>query len=210
MDNQSKPGAGYPNKMGRILLLALEETLGNEEAGVILSQADLPHGMSQLPPDSLEAGFELSEISQIQAAMETRYGPRGGRGLAQRTGRATFKYALREFGEASGFTQTAFRLLPFEEKIQKGIGLFAGLLNRYTDQQARLIEEPAHYQVELQECPVCRHRHTDAAICYLVVGLLEESLYWASSGKYYDIQETACTAAGQPACIFTIDKQPFG
>ena len=48
------------------------------------------------------------------------YGPRGGRGLALRAGRACFKYGLKEFGPVLGIADLTFRLLPFKYETQSG------------------------------------------------------------------------------------------
>jgi predicted hydrocarbon binding protein len=41
------------------------------------------------------------------------------------------------------------------------------------------------------------------------VGLLQEALYWVSSGKFYNIEELDCIAKGDKACVIAIDKQPL-
>lgn len=209
MDNQLKSFTYYPNKMGRILLLAMEEVLGREGMATTLYQAELPHRVNNYPPNNLDLQFENSEVGKIQVAIEMLYGQRGGQGLAQRSGRASFKYALHKFGAPSGCTKLSFRLLPLKEKIQAGTDIIARVLNEYIDQTVRVSELPDHYLISIEQCPICRERHSDSAICHLVVGLLEESLYWVSNGKYYNIRETACSAMGDAACVFDIDKHSF-
>jgi predicted hydrocarbon binding protein len=41
------------------------------------------------------------------------------------------------------------------------------------------------------------------------VGLLQESLYWLSGGKIFNVEETECIARGDPACTILIEKQPI-
>lgn len=49
-----------------------------------------------------------------------------------------------------------------------------------------------------------------APSCHLAVGILQEALYWISSGKYFNVEETTCIAQGDSACTIEISKTPLG
>jgi predicted hydrocarbon binding protein len=49
----------------------------------------------------------------------------------------------------------------------------------------------------------------DDPACHLAVGLLQESLYWVSGGKIFNVQETHCIARGDPACTIAIGMTPI-
>ena len=197
----------YPNKMGRIILQAMEEVIGHIGVNAVLNIANLNDRINHYPPNNLEKSFSFSELSKIQEALENLYGPRGGRGLALRTGRVCFKYGLREFGPLLGATDIAFRLLPSDPKLRVGAELFADLFNKYSDQRVRVEEQANQFLWHIERCPLCWNRKTDASACHLAVGILQESLYWASSGKVYNVEEIACIAMGDPACTILIDKK---
>lgn len=199
----------YPNKMGRILLQAMEEILSHNGLDAILSLAHLRQRIHNLPPNDLELAFGFNELGQIQVALETFYGPRGGRGLAQRAGRACFKYGLREFGPILGCTDLAFRLLPLEAKLRSGALMFAEAFNRFSDQRVRLEEKPNQLLWQIERCPVCWQRRSESPCCHLAVGLLQESLYWVSGGKSFHVEEIQCLAAGDACCTIEISKQPL-
>jgi predicted hydrocarbon binding protein len=61
----------------------------------------------------------------------------------------------------------------------------------------------------IERCPLCWGRTTDEPVCHLAVGLLQESLYWLSGGKLFNVEETACIAKGDAACTIVIDPVPF-
>src|SRR5512138_166432 len=107
-----QPEFYYPNKMGRIILLALEEVAGNNGVNATLNQAGLNPLIGNYPANNMDRQFPFEFLSQIEEALEQLYGPRGGRGVSLRAGRACFKYGLREFGPLLGITDLAFRLLP--------------------------------------------------------------------------------------------------
>ena len=199
----------YPNKMGRIILMSMEEVIGHIGVNAVLNLANLNDRINHYPPNDLEKGFNFTELSKIQDALEGLYGPRGGRGLALRTGRVCFKYGLREFGPLLGITDISFRLLPFDPKLRAGADLFAEAFNKYSDQQVRLEEQPDHFLWHIERCPICWKRQTDTPVCHLAVGILQESLYWASGGRVYNVEENSCIAMGDPDCTIMIDKKPL-
>jgi len=199
----------YPNKMGRIILQSMEEVIGHIGVNAVLNLANLNARINNYPPNDLEMGFQFEELSKIQEALEGLYGPRGGRGLSLRAGRVCFKYGLKEFGPLLGATDITFRLLPTEPKLRAGVELFAKAFNNYSDQIVRVEDKADRFLWHIDRCPICWHRQTDSPVCHLAIGILQESLYWASNGKVYNVEETACVAMGDPACTFVIDKKPL-
>src|SRR5512135_1557085 len=98
MSPVQKSGLYYPNKLGLITIRSLEEVMGRNGLNAILNLAGLPQYVETYPPDDLDKGFDFADLSAICQALEEMYGPRGGRGLALRAGRAMFSDALRNFG----------------------------------------------------------------------------------------------------------------
>ena len=198
-----------PNKMGRIILLSLEEVIGHVGVNAVLYLANLHYRINHYPPNDLEKAFSFEELSKIQEALENLYGPRGGRGLALRTGRVCFKYGLREFGPLLGATDIAFRLLPSDPKLRMGADIFSEAFNKYSDQRVRVEEQDNQFLWHIDRCPICWNRQADSPVCHLAVGILQESLYWASGGKVYNVEEIGCIAMGDPACTILIEKKPL-
>jgi predicted hydrocarbon binding protein len=199
----------YPNKMGRIILLALEEVMGRNGVNAVLNLAKLRHRVNNYPPNNLENGFSFEEFGAINQALDDMYGPRGGRGLALRGGRACFKYALKEFGAVLGIADLAFRLLPLGMKLKVGLNTFADSFNKFSDQVVRLEEDESRFIWVIERCPVCWGRHVDVPCCHTAIGILQEGLHWVSGGKNFRVEETECIAAGGETCTIVIDKRPL-
>lgn len=196
----------YPQKMGRIVLLGMEEVIGKGGMDAVLNLATL----NDLQPSaSNERTFSFDTVSKLHQSLEQVYGPRGGRGLALRSGRACFKYGIKEYGSMLGLTEMAFRLLPLPTKLRTGARSFADLFNKHTDQQVRVEETEAQILWHIERCPLCWERHAEEPVCHLAVGLLQEALYWLSGGKVFSVEETACHARGDEHCIITIQKNPL-
>lgn len=199
----------YPQKMGRIILLGMEEVISKGGVESILHLAELEDLIQNYPPSKPEKSFSFEKVSLLLGTLEQAYGPRGGRGLALRTGRASFKYGLKEYGSMLGLTEVAFRLLPLSTKLRVGARSFAELFNKHTDQRVRVEETDSTIFWHIERCPLCWERKADEPICHLAVGLLQEALYWLSGGKVFNVEETACIARGDSNCTILVYKTPL-
>lgn len=199
----------YPEKMGRIILQGMEEVMGANGMNAVLRLGNLEKLMQDAPPAHADRPLPFETVSAIMQALELTYGARGGRGVALRVGRATFKCGLKEYGSMLGLTEMAFRLLPLPTKLHTGANAFAELFNKYTDQKVRLEERDNRIFWHIERCPLCWNRKADEVVCHLAVGLLQESLYWVSGGKAFNVEETSCIARGDPACTIVIDQAPL-
>lgn len=205
-----KSGLYYPNKFGRIMILSLEDVMGRNGVNAILNLANLPNLMENLPPDNLEKQFDFADLSAVMGALEEMYGPRGGRGLALRAGRATFSDALRNFGALAGVGDLAFKVLPLQAKLRIGLPAMAKIFSQISDQLSTVEEKDDHLIYTIHRCPVCHGRHTDKPDCYIATGLLQESLKWVSGGSEFRVNESKCIAMGDPTCEFIVYKEPIG
>lgn len=203
------PDYYYPNKMARIVLLALEEVMGRNGVNAVLNLARLRHLINNYPPNNFDRQVSFHELGALMRALDDMYGPRGGRGLALRAGRAAFKYGIKEFGPVLGIADLAFRLLPLNMKLRVGADVFADTFNRFSDQSVKIADEDERIVWQNLRCPLCWERQTEAPCCHLAVGILQESLYWVSGGKHFDVVETTCCAHGDDCCTFVIDKKPM-
>ena len=199
----------YPNKMIRIILMAMEEVMGRNGVNAVLNLAQLKHLVNNYPPNNFDRHVTFAELGRLMASLDQMYGPRGGRGLALRAGRACFKYGLKEFGPVLGIADLAFRLLPLHMKLKVGADVFAETFNKFSDQVVQLGETQEHFLWEITRCPVCWNRKTDTPCCSLAVGILQEALYWVSGGKNFEVYETTCVACGDEKCTIVIEKKPL-
>jgi hypothetical protein len=199
----------FSNKMGSIFFQGMEEIIGQKAVNDALNSADLVHLVNNYPPYNLDSTFHMDEIGHVHNALERLYGLLGSQGLALRSGRACFKHGLREFGAQLGWTEKTFRLLPLNTKLRTAAILFADSLNAVDDPRVHIEENTTHLFLHIEHCPICWGRHTGTAACHLAVGVLQEALYWISSGKYFHVRETDCLAKGDLRCSMVIQKKPL-
>ena len=209
MDSIPKSGLYYPNKITRIALLALEEVMGKNGLNAILNLANESNLIDNYPPENLEREFDFADFSAINGALEEMYGPRGGRGLALRAGRATFKNALKNFGALAGAGDLAFKVLPLPAKLRIGIPAMAKIFSQTSDQHSTVKEYDDHFLYTIHKCPVCWGRKTDKPACFIATGLLLEGLKWVSGGREFRVTQVAAKSSGDEACDFLINKEPI-
>ena len=205
-----KAGLYYPSKFGLIMIKALEDVMGKNGLNAILNLAVLNNYVDNYPPDSLEKSFDFADVSSINIALEEMYGPRGGRGLALRAGRATFADALKNFGALAGAGDLAFKVLPLQAKMRIGVPAMAKIFSQVSDQYSTVEEHENEFVYTIHKCPVCWGRSgVDKPACFVAVGLLQEGLKWLSGGNEFRVNESKCIALGDPVCEFIIQKEPI-
>ena len=210
MEPIPKAGLYYPNKAARITLESLQNVMGKNGLNAILNLAHLPGLIDNYPSGNLAKEFDFADVSAINQALEEMYGPRGGRGLALRAGRATFADALKNFGALAGAGDLAFKVLPMQVKLRIGLPAMARIFTQVSDQHSTVQEFDTEFIYTIHRCPVCWGRKgLDKPVCFIAVGLLQEGLKWVSGGNEFRINETKCISMGNEVCEFKIQKTPI-
>jgi predicted hydrocarbon binding protein len=200
----------YPNKFVRIALKAYEEIMGKNGLNAILNMAGLNRLIENYPPDNLDRQFDFADFTALHVALEEMYGPRGGRGLALRAGRATFNDVLKNFGALAGVGDLAFKVLPLHSKLRIGLPASSKIFSQVSDQLTTVSEKDNEFIWTIHRCPICWRRHNaDKPACYISTGLLQAMLMWVSGGLEFRVNESKCKAVGDEVCEFVIQKEPI-
>lgn len=186
--------------------MGVEEILGQPGLNAVLNLTErLPQETSCVEKSALRIGY--ASLAAIAAGLERMYGPRGGRGVALRAGRAGFKYLLRQYGAPMGMKDINYRMLPVPLRLKTGLEGLAGLVAKIGDESVTVSEFESHWIWRVEHCPHCWQRKVEEPACQFPVGMLQEFFAWASSGRVYGIREIECSAAGGSACLIRIDKK---
>jgi predicted hydrocarbon binding protein len=204
-----KSGLYYPNLMARIYIQALEEVMGKNGLNALLNLSGLSQLIDNYPPANLNREFDFSDFTALSQGIIEMYGPRGGRGLALRAGRAAFAEGLSKFGATAGAADLAFKVLPMNTKVKVGLKAMADSFNKFSDQRSEVHDEGDHLDYFIYVCPMCWGHKSDRSVCYGAVGILQEGLRWVSGGKDFKVEEVECHAKGDANCVFHIYKEPL-
>lgn len=203
-------GLFYPNRIARYFFQAMEDVMGQSGLNMLLNLAHLERYVGGSPPNNLAREFDFASMSALMRALEDMYGPRGGRGMAMRIGRACFSQGIKNFGALAGIGDPAFRALPLDERCRIGLQALAAVFNRFTDQLSSVEEDGETYRFIVANSPMAWGRSTDKPVCHALVGILQECMRWASNGHEYYVVETSCHACGNDHCVFTLNKTSIG
>ncbi len=199
----------FPNKMGRILLMGMEEVMGRNGIAAVMNLANLRQYLNGYPPNNFDMGVPFNDTSRMIGALDEMYGIRGARGLSLRIGRACFRFGIKDFGPMLGIADLTFRVMPLTMKLRMGFEVFAEVFNKFSDHRVRLESDEENFYWIIERCGVCWHRSASAPACHLAVGILQEALFWVSGGQNFDVEEVACVAMGDTTCTIRISKQPY-
>jgi bacteriochlorophyll 4-vinyl reductase len=196
------------NSIMRLALRATEATLGQSGLNAILRVAGLENYIEQPPRNDNQLGTPGTDLSALLAAILHMYGENATRGLFRRWG-VLFGQGGVESRPTAKLLRPMLTFLPLNRKV---LTLLETLV-READ-QAR--GEPLHTVTEtddafvlvFNDCLYCHGLRTSEPICLTVVGTLEATLKWGT-GRDYTVSETTCTARGDEACTFVIDKRPL-
>jgi len=198
----------YPNLIGRLYLLSLEDVMGRNGVNALLNLAGCRHLVNNYPPSNLKREFPFADLSAIAQATHTMYGPRGARGMELRAGRYAFNLGLKEFGPLLGMADLALKLMPLTMKMKIALNATAQTFDRFSDQPTRVEERKGQFVYIIDQCPICWRRQTIYPAGALAQGILEEALTWVSGGHSFAIEQTDCQGTGCAQCIFAIGKEP--
>lgn len=200
-------GLTYPNRFGRAYLLALLEVVGDRSFADLMARCELPYDRAALPPDDMERGLDFAQLATLNETLDVVYGPRGGRGMALRAGRAWLVKGLNRFGALSGIDDPAFRTLPADERVRIALKALASIFTHFTDQHSELIDTPTSFHFTVEISPMAWGLESDKPVCHAIVGLLQETARWAANGREYVVREIECRAADGARCVFAVSKQ---
>ncbi len=203
-------GLYYPNKIGRLCFLSLEEVMGQNGVKALLRLADLQQYIDAYPPNDLKREFPFEAISKYSVALGTMYGPRGARGLELRAGRVAFSLGLKEFGPLLGMADLALKLMPITMKLKIVLNATAQTFDRFSDQSSHVEEERGRFVYHITRCSNCITRPEPGPVFYIARGILEEATAWVSGGRRFSVEQISCIGQGNcSSCAFAIGKDPL-
>ncbi len=206
---ESFRGLHYPNKIGRLFYLSLEEVMGPNGVRALLRLANLPQFLEAYPPSDLKKEYPFEAIAATSIALGTMYGPRGARGLELRAGRVAFTLGLKEFGPLLGMADLALKLMPVTMKLKIVLNATAQTFDRFSDQSSRVEEQRDKFVYHISRCSNCIGRPEPGPVFFLARGIIEEATAWVSGGRRFGVEQCSCMAKGAETCSFAIGKEPL-
>ena len=193
------------NSQLRLTLAAMQQVIGEESTQEIIKGLDIRIDPANLPPDDLNRDFPAQAYANLLAALETTYGSRGRR-ILTRIGRSTFHQVLRE---QPNWMSSARRIMGIWNPTRRITLMLEAIIDSqrkaYPHGESWIEDKNGRISIIEQDCLVCFSRVDSSPVCFLRTGFLSEAIRWATD-REYNFEETACIAAGDPYCRFSLDK----
>ena len=192
----------FSNRILRRFAETVALELGPDQFNATLSLANLPMDWKN-PEAFLAMGpYDAAHVyAALQAAMRTYFG-RGARGVLLRVGQRLWNRLLDDAALGIKAQAAVIKRLPLPTRrkptldlLARFIGAEAGDITVHTlDLELLLVDKAS---------PAAHDQNEPGPICFVTMGLIRESLFWAT-GKNYDVDEIHCKATGEHACEFKI------
>ena len=191
-----------------LALSSTEATVGLNGYRAVLHLADLDRYIDNPPPGNNRLETPADDFSALLNSLFRMYGESSARGLFRRWGTVFGQLGVKRRSSAK-LLKPMLLLLPMSRRTKTVLTALATEASTARGEPLHtLIDLPGFYRIEFHDCLYCHDLHPTAPICFTVVGILEAVLRWGV-GRDFDVQEVQCQARGDPACVFTINKQPL-
>ena len=198
----------------RWALLAAEEVVGRQGMNVVLREATLERVAGNYPANELKAtgSFTFGDYANLNGALLNFFG-RAGKSMVLRIGRISAKHGIEQQGAMFGLAAlVASKLLPFPAQVKLGGEAmrdgFVKVYGTIGQKPDIAIEDRGRTLVYIDRaCANCAGKQSDAPMCWIHVGVLQEAIRW-QTGKEGDVKQTACRAMGDAECVWEISKTP--
>lgn len=191
-----------PNRFLGHFVRAANEKLGTDALPMVLHRAGLDAELADPEPAyRLDAESARSAYATIQAGMRLYYG-RGARGSLTRVGRMLWPVLLDDASLFLRFRAGALRSMPRPMRAKPALGLLASLL-RGVSSRVTVHSLDLDWMLVDHDSPTARGQSHTEPVCFVTLGLVQESLLWAT-GQEYDVQETFCLATSGDGCKFHV------
>lgn len=206
---RAKSGYCVSNRIGRLMLVALADMMGQNGLNAVLKLGKLPDYETLLPPDDMVQAFDFADYGALAGAVLDTYGPRGAKVLMVRAGAAFFNAGIGPFMENYGAgMDVGNRLVPFSLKLPLFLKWIARTYNATSDLIVEIKDGGDHYLYVNKRCPICWGRHVSTPDCHHTLGFLQAAIRFIAIDKNIPIRQVSSIAMGDPSCDFEVGKRP--
>jgi len=155
-------------------------------------------GQSDVDNLALSAEGDIS-VEAFMESLQKHYGPTGSRGVAQRIGKAAFKYFLDCYGSELNLTTLDYRLLPNRKRVKTGLETVSRKLGEEFGTKILLDSDDGAYYWRITDM--------DGAgdFAFLLAGMAQELMSWSGGGRVYSVR--GMTDANE--CVLKMDRKPL-
>jgi hypothetical protein len=193
------------NKVSRLVFSGLKEIIGLKELSHLVGSGMNSKGevkAALVKPDW--ESLPDQDLGRLQTVMEQKFGQKELQGLLVRSGRASCKFFVKEYGPDMQVTSIEYRLLPSKKRLTAGLLAAANLWSQLFKMDVSVVDDANAW--------TWRENHKNPQSgqdCYFTIGLLQEYLAWLSGGKAFSVKKAEVMDSAGMGLWLKIDKQPI-
>jgi predicted hydrocarbon binding protein len=193
------------NSQLRLAIAAIREVIGPRNTQELLQSHDSDYQRSGLPPEDMQLEVPAEYFAGLLAAIEDTYSSQGPE-MSERIGRAAFQQVLRGHPAWLRPARATMKLWKPNQRVEVMLeALIETQRKTYQHYEAWIENKNGQIAYIEQNCPDCYKRQSSSPVCFYKAGFISESIHWATDLDF-NCHETACLAAGDPYCCFSISK----
>lgn len=191
-----------PNQLLNLSFMTTEEILGKGGLSAVLRYAGLDKFIGNYPPPDFEMVYPLSDMTRFFTSTLGLFGERGARPILFRGGKKAFDLILEFFPDLVRLDKTKSP----EKKFEEFVTLYGNAIEAWKyiyGDVFTFYECPEGATLEISPCFWCQGIKTEKPFCHPQVGFSHSFLQWVVGGEV-KVEETKCTATGDPMCRFVM------
>ena len=198
------------NHQVRVYLDAVAEVSGKYGFEALLQLAGLQAWIHNRPPHNDALEIDYADLSTLNVTLIKLYGVSGGRTLATRAGRASFRTVSARLVELLDVDAPTFQSQSPTARVEALMQAIIADESQVNADRVSLRVAGDQFLYTVDPCPVCwGQSDLEEAMCFSTVGFLQQAIEWVGAGDHYLVEEASCAAtkgAGDTACVFAILK----
>ena len=198
-----KPEPARPavsSRMARRFVESAAEEAGAENLETILAEAGLTVADIQDDPAARLDGARAAELSAALQRGLRRFFGGGARGPLIRIGRGMWERLVQHASLREKAELEIARRLPVPARRRRLLNLVAAYLREGGEAASVRSQD---LDLILVHQGTAGRQPSDEPLCAVTLGLIQGALFWGTRQEA-DVEETACRAAGAPACEFRV------
>lgn len=196
------PNSILVNMGGQVWLKGVKEIIGADDLEKALSA-------SGMKSKSTSSSWSINTICTLEPVLVKTYGQQGSKGVMLRSGRACFKYFIKQQGHPLGLDLLSFRMQPQQKRVALGLQKLAEFFTRNAKVKVQLHQDQNRWYWEMTETKNADLKKSSLSHCDFMIGFLQNFLGWCGNGKNYQVAKVSLKSGGTQKCAIGIDKKPW-
>jgi predicted hydrocarbon binding protein len=195
------------NMTFRVVLLGIQDIIGQNGLKTILNHANLKNYLDNLPPNDHEKGkCRASEVAAVDRDVADIFGNNGSAAILFQVGRMQAKWGLEENPDTVTAARSLLAGKSEFDTAKTALELAAGVVAAETQSKAWVEVDGGEILYHIDENTHSFGITNDSPVCHVTSGFVTGIVQWATEKTDWIGKEERCMAQGAPHCTHRVKK----